>query len=534
MAKGIDYTTHTTADLATKIKSAGYSFVCRYLAPDTSAWKKLTKDEAVVLNNAGLNIVSIWEQGASNALGGATAGTKDGQLALAEAVKVGQPTGSAIYFAIDFEATASQMNTIEAYLKAAAQQITGYEVGVYGSYAVIEEMAKRGVCKHFWQTLAWSNGKKSQYNNIYQSDNNVTDFSLSVDHNESYGKEGWWNALAKEIKMGQVIKERIFVSGGAYNGTLNYVDLSSADAYKVAATDVRYIKLDHTKTKFRLVWEQGATVSQLVKKYGADYGINAPFFWQGNPIADCVVDGKVLNQGYDSQTTWHGVAYKNGQLKMGYVNISDNYDFLFKTTPYLVADGNQCWDYFRVQEKTANDIGRDDNGNYVRAQRTFMGIDKNGDIIISVSDGRTNTDQGLTLQEMALFMVDKGAVSAINLDGGSSTVIANSTGMLNAQPTGEKAVNHALLVFIDKVQPAPTPQPTPVPQPVPTPTPVPQPAPTPVPTPTPTPTPTPFDWKQAGFDYLVKDYGLDFTQHKPTDPVDLGTLGILLQRRDKA
>jgi hypothetical protein len=209
MATGIDYTSHTTVDLANKIKSSGYDFVCRYLAPDSSSWKKLTKDEAQILLNAGLNIVSVWEQGAKNALGGKTSGTADGKLAFAEAIKVGQPKGSAIYFAIDFEASASQMDAIEAYLNAAGDQITGYEVGVYGSYSVIEEMAKRGACKHFWQTLAWSQGKKSSHANLYQSDNDVKELGLDIDHDESYENVGFWidNTKKGDKKMDFTIQE---------------------------------------------------------------------------------------------------------------------------------------------------------------------------------------------------------------------------------------------------------------------------------------------------------------------------------------
>jgi|GEM_PF-2640574 len=52
-------------------------------------------------------------------------------------------------------------------------QIPGYEAGVYGSYEVIEEMAKRGACRHFWQTYAWSRGQKSSRANLYQYRNNV-------------------------------------------------------------------------------------------------------------------------------------------------------------------------------------------------------------------------------------------------------------------------------------------------------------------------------------------------------------------------
>jgi N-acetylmuramoyl-L-alanine amidase len=249
-----------------------------------------------------------------------------------------------------------------------------------------------------------------------------------------------------------VIKERIYAS----NGVLKYVDLNSGSPYSTKATDVRFLKLDKTKIKLKMVWETGKTVSQLVQKYGADFGFNFPFFWNGNPVADCKIGSQILNQGYDipngaQQTKWHGFAYKNGVPQIGMFNIKDDYGtdgFLVKTTPLLIDNGNPCWDYYRVQDGTASDIGKDTNGNYVRCQRTFIGIDKDGNLLICAADGRTVWDQGLTLEEECLYMQAKGAIYALNGDGGSSTVLADKTGSLGQNSgSNEKVVNHAILVY---------------------------------------------------------------------------------------
>ncbi|MFM1654020.1 hypothetical protein ACI7RC_18245 [Brevibacillus sp. B_LB10_24] len=63
---------------------------------------------------------------------------------------------------MDFDAKPEHQNAIEAYLRAAVKELPGYAVGVYGSYAVVEEMAKRKSCTHFWQTYAWSKGNLSK------------------------------------------------------------------------------------------------------------------------------------------------------------------------------------------------------------------------------------------------------------------------------------------------------------------------------------------------------------------------------------
>ncbi|MEF3311387.1 phosphodiester glycosidase family protein, partial [Paenibacillus sp. GYB004] len=94
-------------------------------------------------------------------------------------------------------------------------------------------------------------------------------------------------------------------------------------------------------------------------------------------------------------------------------------------------------------------------GNLVRCQRTFAGIDAEGNLLLAVSDGRTRSDQGLTLEEMALYMLDKGAVWAINGDGGGSSVIADRSGGLNQDENigeNERAVHHALLIFLQPDQ----------------------------------------------------------------------------------
>lgn len=191
--KGIDCATPLTAKTAQALAKLGIQFVCRYLVPEKYAWKRLTRTEAEAVTASGMQMVSVYETTANRASGGAAAGGPDGVAALAEAKLISQPLGSAIYFAVDYDAQAKDYDAIERYLKAAAAEIPEYNIGVYGSYAVIEEMAKRGAAKHFWQTYAWSGGKKSKLANIYQYQNATTLAGLGVDLDESYGSEGWWS-----------------------------------------------------------------------------------------------------------------------------------------------------------------------------------------------------------------------------------------------------------------------------------------------------------------------------------------------------
>jgi len=173
-AEGIDCSTPLTAQRAKQIAAAGYRFAARYLVPQEYKWKRLTRAEAEAITAAGMQIVSVFETTASRAAGGAVYGNSDGAAALREAKAIGQPEGSAIYFAVDYDAQPDDYDDIEAYLKAAAAQIPGYEAGVYASYAVVEEMAKRKACNHFWQTYAGGRGNEtatgtcSKYRNTVQ------------------------------------------------------------------------------------------------------------------------------------------------------------------------------------------------------------------------------------------------------------------------------------------------------------------------------------------------------------------------------
>jgi len=231
MAQGIDCATPLTLSTAKALYAAGYRFACRYLVPPAYAWKRLTLEEARAITEAGMNIVSVFETSAQRAKGGAAAGQADGAAAYLEAKAIGQPPGTAIYFAVDYEALPADYDRIEAYLRAAAAEIKEYAAGVYGSYFVIEEMAKRGACRHFWQTYAWSRGQKSPRINLYQYRNNVQVAGILADLNESFGNEGWWNTAMK-------------AETGGGNGMMSKEDAEKIIRFLQAAWQIATTKTD--------------------------------------------------------------------------------------------------------------------------------------------------------------------------------------------------------------------------------------------------------------------------------------------------
>jgi hypothetical protein len=165
------------------------------MVPDTPSlrWKRLIKSEVEALTANDMNVVCVYETTANRAGQGEAAGIIDGREAKEEAIILGQPKGTAIYFAVDYDAGPADYDKIAAYLKAAQAELKDYKVGVYAGHKVIEEMALRKACTHFWQTYAWSGGKLSKSSNIYQYKNGQTVSGIQVDLNDSFGGEGWWN-----------------------------------------------------------------------------------------------------------------------------------------------------------------------------------------------------------------------------------------------------------------------------------------------------------------------------------------------------
>lgn len=84
-----------------------------------------------------------------------------------------------------------------------------------------------------------------------------------------------------------------------------------------------------------------------------------------------------------------------------------------------------------------------------RAQRTFIGTNgAPGDIWVVVADGRYNdgVSQGLTAEECALFLQDKGCTLGVPLDGGGSSAMVFGGEVLNAARYGQRAVVDFLVV----------------------------------------------------------------------------------------
>lgn len=154
---GVDYA--WAKPVPANIAAAGYRFVVRYLSNDVT--KNISSAEAAALLAAGLDIGLVWEDGAENAVLGATQGTIDGQKAVALAKPLPHGPGAVIFANVgDFAAAPSQMAAIAAYYDAFANLVraAGWTPGGYGTGWILDQLAASGRKGVWWQNAMDNNG----------------------------------------------------------------------------------------------------------------------------------------------------------------------------------------------------------------------------------------------------------------------------------------------------------------------------------------------------------------------------------------
>lgn len=191
MASGFDTPANTTNCAAT-IKSQGYEFVGRYLSKST--WKTITPQEAKALKAAGLKIVLVYEDGPTSVdYFVAGRGKDDAIRAINQAHALGAPAGTAIYFTVDYDASAAHLDgPIANYFREVCQTVSantfGYLTGVYGSGASCQAISKIPGVSYTWraQSTGWAGYKLSGPWNILQG-KETTALGLNVDLDETTG-----------------------------------------------------------------------------------------------------------------------------------------------------------------------------------------------------------------------------------------------------------------------------------------------------------------------------------------------------------
>ncbi|XID90347.1 DUF1906 domain-containing protein [Paenibacillaceae bacterium WGS1546] len=147
-----------------------------------TAWKRLTASEVMLLAEHGLEIWSVY-QGSGNNYNyfSYNQGLSDAAAAETQATDAGQLTYGAIYFAVDYDASATQLeNNIKRYFEGVQYHFRNnaskkYKIGVYGSYRTVRYIYSNVTdVVYKWQTYAWSQGQIDAGAHIYQKENDTT------------------------------------------------------------------------------------------------------------------------------------------------------------------------------------------------------------------------------------------------------------------------------------------------------------------------------------------------------------------------
>jgi hypothetical protein len=142
------------------LKKKNIDTVGRYYRMATHPEWAITKAEAQELSKANIKIFMVFEDyGHASKLKLTKAqGKTDGASALNQARAIGQPEGTAIYFAVEGLPDGykeADLPGIRSYFSGVEELIAGkYQLGVYGDGIVCKTMLDEKICKYTWLAAA--------------------------------------------------------------------------------------------------------------------------------------------------------------------------------------------------------------------------------------------------------------------------------------------------------------------------------------------------------------------------------------------
>ncbi|WP_027624617.1 DUF1906 domain-containing protein [Clostridium lundense] len=199
--KGVDVAIPLTYTQCEALKNARYKFVCRYYSNYSKPlhrWKMLSKDEAKLISNSGLDIVSVYEtEGFYFKTYSQKTGEEDCINAIKCAKMIGQPINTTIYFAVEPEVdNAVRMNNIYEYFLGISEEMKkfkemynsfGWHIGVYGCHDVVKNIYNKYEILDCWQTSARSDNKIFDKAHLFQHKFRVSTWNVGiVDENLAY------------------------------------------------------------------------------------------------------------------------------------------------------------------------------------------------------------------------------------------------------------------------------------------------------------------------------------------------------------
>lgn len=152
----IDTDTNCTPHLD-DLKRRGVTAIGRYYAVRGS--KRLTRTEAQAISDAGIQVFIVYEDSGDPVLS-IDRGRNDAQIALSQAKSIGQPDGSAIYFAMEHLPhgyNPEHIPGIKLYFEGIRRTFAGkYKVGCYSNGSTLEALLDAKLIDYAWVSASTS------------------------------------------------------------------------------------------------------------------------------------------------------------------------------------------------------------------------------------------------------------------------------------------------------------------------------------------------------------------------------------------
>lgn len=195
------------------------------------------------------------------------------------------------------------------------------------------------------------------------------------------------------------------------------VRLSSAEYLKTALAKGSYGKNVTDET------------SDIASSVNAIFAVNGDYY--GAREKGYVIRNGVVYRDTALKNSEDLVVYGDGSFEIINESLVSAAELVGKGAVQVLSFGPALIENGKVAVEQSDEVGRAKASN----PRTAIGIIDGLHYIFVVSDGRTSASEGLSLAELAEFMLEAGAVTAYNLDGGGSSTMYFNGQVVNVPTT---------------------------------------------------------------------------------------------------
>ena len=170
------------------LKAAGFSGVLRYVGTPGRT-KNITSAEYADLIAHGLQVLLVYEDTTSDALGGYSAGVAHAQAAATDAHNCGIPTSVGIAASSDMHLTAAQVTVALEYVRGFRDTLGKPQAGVYGFSELVDPAQAAGYVGWTWKCGTAPSAAEQAWLTFWQRNSGTTETSvngISCDINDQF------------------------------------------------------------------------------------------------------------------------------------------------------------------------------------------------------------------------------------------------------------------------------------------------------------------------------------------------------------